>query len=645
MAAGDLDALSRSFWSRVGLLGLVVAAGVGAAVWAITRDQGRGEPEARHRVMVVADDDEAIDYGPALERAGFEIAVDTLGSWERRAHSLLDDVDARGIELVLELADERGIGFVILERPARFADTLEQLDVEPAPSEIEDFDGRDYAVLSVGDLGFPHALTVDEPGRDPLVRLPGHDALVALMRQPAIDHREDPDLPTVEELNFEKRIQRGHDMVALPPGFAARIDKAERELAARVGDEPGLRILTRGLQTGTAVPTPDGGLLVVRYELDVFSDNAETLEVEPLPTVYFDWLADGRLDGPAERCVALAGGELDTDERPRIHVSDDGSALAIDSSGPAPSGSVALWRKLAGEGCEWAEAGELPAAPHGIAFGVLAPRPIAEQGVVAARVLESSVRVWTDGGDSSVDLPLPVGQRARDVDFVDGSRLVAATETLPDNENANEDDDARVYTLQLLDRRRVGARVEIAIDDFAEGRRPQTVTVVDAGPDVGLTVLLTADNPHGEVELIALHVDAAALALAEGEHAGEAEAESESESETGSVPDVAVLAPSDLDARVLAHARRISGVTVSPDGAGPRSVAFAHGSERGPDEIVVLALDGSGDLRRVTDNHARDFGPRFTADGRHLTINTLSRMSISQSVFIVPRLAELEPAS
>jgi hypothetical protein len=152
MARADVEVLSRSFRSRISLLVLLVAGGLAAALWSGTRETGIGEPEDRRRLMVVTGDSD-INYYVLLEQAGFAVEVDDYADWLVAARSEAPDSEAEGVGLLLELADRRGFGLVVFEGPS--ARDFSGLELEPAIDSIERLAERDYAVLSVGDFGFP----------------------------------------------------------------------------------------------------------------------------------------------------------------------------------------------------------------------------------------------------------------------------------------------------------------------------------------------------------------------------------------------------------------------------------------------------------------------------------------------------------
>ncbi len=661
MAGADVEALSRSFRSRIWLLVLLLGAGLGAALWSGTREAGIGAAEDRRQLLVVTGPDSRVDYHAVLEQAGFEIEVDDYDDWLAEARAAAPDSEAEGVALLLEHADRRGFALVVLEDPG--ARELAGLELEPAPADIEDFARRDYAALSVGDYAFPHRLSVDSPGEDPVLRLPGYGALEAVFGQELIGARADRERPTVEELQFEAAIARGREMFAGPRGFAERIAATRASVAAELDDGSGARSLVPPLHTGTAIPTPDGGVLVVHHALEIYSDNARSLDLEPAAEVALAWigpeaLAAGFASGEFERqpCASLAGAVVPLVELPGVAVAIDGSAIAIGSG----DGDTIVWRKR-GPGCDWAPVAELERR----AGLMLAPRfepgrsvaARVEQGPDAGRVLiyalpeapatgeppaklepgalvevEPGAEQLGAGEGARIDgeiLLAQAGRRLASLAFLDDRHLLAASERILDAQaDADADAEARVL---VLDRDRPGLYLSVPVDFFAAKRRIRELLVLaGASADAGPELLIAAVNRHGRAELIRLRI------------AGEAWAEFVAQSspakpaqEFGVEGRMVSLTPAQLDAEILVELDEIYGVGVSD-----RALIYAAGDRLRPSELALVPLDG-GAPRSLTDNSVRDYLPRFGPDGEFATFVSLARVSISAKSFSVPRVLRL----
>ncbi len=644
----DVEALSRSFRSRVLLLGLLVVGGIAAATWERSRDQGRGAAEHPRRVMVVTAG-EGIDYFPLFTRAGFEVEIDSFGDWEAGAREALpesDHAEAGGVPLLLELADERGVAFVVFEQPAKL--DFEGLELEPSLDAIEELERRDYMVLSVGDLSFPHRASVDSIDDETVLRVPGYGALEALFGQPRLAaDREELDRPTVIELQLEDSIRRGRVMVERPRGFSRTIDGLVSDSLATLAEDRA-ELLSEPLQTGTALPTPDGGLLLLRHDLQVYSDDAETLEldVDPDTLMTFDWLspeaiAEGRFDASV-RCTELAGGEIALAEEPSFESASDGSTIAISTA----RDGVRLWRSRSepgsAAGCRWTELSELPSLePSEFGFGELAPRLVSGDDLLLARVGESgseaTLRVWTDGDGGTVEelLSLPDVQFG-DLAFLDGQRVALLSRTmLPDD--ADELARAHVqHALHVVDRRRPGAHLRIPADFIAPGRSLREVLAMPTKPSSWqLHVLLTAPDRTGSVAVIELRLTAEAAAeldeqlASAGLEVGEAD----------EGPILLTLTPEQVVVREVFEHDDLRGWALAPRGD---ALALVVGDPQSIDTEVARLDLASARLDLLTDNPVRDYLPRFTADGQGIVFASVMRLPISELGFSVPRLARVD---
>ncbi|PRQ02130.1 hypothetical protein ENSA5_25890 [Enhygromyxa salina] len=664
MSADDteVEVFVRGFRSRLWLLALLVVVGLGAALWTGTRERGIGAPDDRRRLMVVTQAGD-IDYYAVLERGGFAVEVDSYADWEASARAELPESEAEGVALVLELADERGFGFVVFEAPSTL--DFDGLELEPSLDAIDELDARDYAVLSVGDLAFPHHLSVDDPGDDPLLRIPGYGAIQAVLRQPAVSAREDDERPTVEELQYEDAIEVARWMYERPTTFAAAIEFAQASIDATLSEDPHARTLLGPLAAGSALPTPDGGVLVVHHALDVYSDDARSLTLGVGESMHFGYLSPDAVAGLFETgelelasCASLAGGSIEMDREPRIEAAIDGSALAIATL----AGEARIWRKVEGPGCVWREHASLPASGS---VGVLAPRLRARAGgqgqqTLAARVVDiepqgATVAVWldaesgvdegridergvgtSDGGSALELLRLPEAEVGALV-FIDDVQLALLSRTpLPPEQQTTT---ARAeHAIHVLDRRRPGAHLRIPTDFFAQGRALHELALVSPA------VIATEDPQVGELHGPRFAVRAAGVSGSElilVELGAQAWQTFEDAMVADGEGGLHTLTPDDLEARVVDTAgRSVEALTVST-----RAGALAYAAVDGalPSELAVNALDG-GPARYLSNNEVIDTLPRFTADGRYLVYVTMVRSSLSPVPYSVPRIAPVPAA-
>lgn len=645
--AADAEDLSWGFRSRLGVLVALILVALAAAVWSSMREVGKGEPEQRRRLMVVTAPDSNVNYHAVLERGGFEIEVHSLAEWEAEAREALDDQDASAVAVVVELADLRGFGYVVFEAPGSLS--FDGLELEPGVDDIEDFSKRDVAVLSVGDLAFPHRLSVDAVGDDPVLRMPGYGALEALFDQPSLLAREQDDRPTVAELQHEDAIQTARWMHERPATFATAIEFARQSMEADLAVDADVHTLVGPFETGSAVPSPDGGLLIVHHGLDIFSDDAQNLRVEPAKQMRLDWLsvdAQAKLTTTGELslepCTSLAGGALELADEPHLEAAIDGSALVIaDTRGPAT-----VWRKLEGPGCTWSELARVSLAETSSI--VLAPRFEPGQRSMLAEVgmLDDgegwSLRLWLTPeqggalieehgaeqavahGPASVELLRLSSGKIGSLAFIDDLHLAALTRVpLPPEEQTTRS--WADHAIELLDRRRGGAHLRVPAQFFAEDRALRELAVVSAavpgerGPSLALTTVDGVDT-----ELIV-------LTIADGpwQRFEQAVVDPNAEAE------LHTLTPGDLEVRTLARGPAFAALTASP--AGTR-LAYAPADGARAAEIAVIDTAG-GEPRTLTHNELVDTLPRLTADGRHVVFVTAVRSGISEVPFSVPRIA------
>ena len=622
----DVEALSRSFRSRILLLVLLLGLGLGAALWTGLRDAGKGAPEDRRRIMVVTDSG-AIGQFDVLERAGFQIEVESVASWEDQAKIELPDTKATGVGLVLELADHRGVALLLFEDPSAFDFT--GLAIEPALDTIERLPERNYLALSVGDYSFPHQLTVSDIGEHPLIRLPGYGALLTIFRQPLISARDNQDRPTIEELEYESAIRTGRRMVEASSELTRNIASKRAALERSLRDGSGARTMLPTLSTGSPIPTPDGGIVVFHHELVFFSDDARSFGLEAGPQMQLSWLGPTAVaaglesgDFVLEPCPSLAGGALNMADNPRIETAADGSAVVIGLD----DGDATLWRKTADLGCQWEPVAAIERAElEGIE---LAPRLTGGDRTLAARIQRdewgSQLMVWAlpggeGGGEGGELAQLIVDQDDRRFTastFIDDRHLAVASDELsyPMGTQARVD---------VVDRLRPGVLLRIPEELFIEGQTVrELVALAPASEAAGPTLLLSAEDRAGQVQLIRVGIHAEAWGAF-----------------TNVDGPIVSLTAEQLDKAVLATVNNLTALSVGPDAS---LALYSFRVSGAPAELALLDLE-TGARRQLTHNAVRDYLPRVAADGSYLTFVSLMQVNLSSPPFSVPRALALTP--
>lgn len=695
MAAGkEVDALAGGFRARALLLSVLVLGGIGAAVWDHTREHGIEEAEQRHRVRVVTAEP-GIDYYAVLERGGFEVEFDSYESWLDKAHAAREDSELEGVALLLEHADAEGIGYLIFESPG--TRDFSGLELEPAPTDIEDFGEGGYAALSVGDLAFPHVLSVDDPAAAELVRLPGYGALAAVFGQPSLLARADDERPTVPELQHEHRIERGQQMAERPASFAAALDNAGQEIAASFETGPARApAVVPPWTTGSAIFDPSGGLLVVSHALEIYSEDATRLDLHPAPRMRFDYLgakqidallAGGELDVASglAPCESLMGGGVDMAEAPRLEAAVDGSALAVSTK----TGTTALWHRQALEGCAWQQVAELDGRMD--SSMVIAPartQPGSEPGsqllmaqVGAGTQGLATLRVWSGAGLESAEVSATETRRA--VEAVDIGDARGAEPSVAGEGELEVSDllwlpDARLsslafvgehhlallsstplpaaeqttthredHVLHLVDRRAPGSHLRVPTDFFAPGWSLLELALAAAPTDErGPAFVLTATRGLGETKLLWLEVSGSVWA--EFVASAPAEFEELGPLDPGGVMRLHALTPEDLQVRELegkkGEARLGLSVALGSEARGPL-VAYTTAEGPSPSELALLELDSqTWAPRRLTEDRLVDTLPRLSADGTRVVFMSMVRSAIDSTPYSVPRVMAVAPA-
>ncbi len=669
-SSSDAEALRRAWRGRSALLGLVILGALAAAAYSWFRPQGSGAPEVPNRVLVVAGNS-GVDHEAVLTEAGFEATEFTLAEWERRANGA--GLEGSGPELVIELADQLGYGYVAFETPARF--DLSGLDFAPdAPTIGED---TRYAVVSVGDLAFPHQLTVDGKPSE-VVRMPSLGLLQALYAQPRLDPERETlsERPTVDELNLQDRITPGLKTVER----VARLERTAEQIEEGIGEqlvEPGTEMLAGPLESGGVVPLPDGGVLGVVQRVRLESRDGALLDYVLEDSLDLGWtpVARGRTVGAPQVCDGLLGGRLPVSAYPELRASTRGGALLLRTTDGGSQ--VFLSVGDAEAPCRFDPLGMVAEPGTGDA-GIGVP---SEQGVVARAAPVMG------GSRARVELHVP-GDTAGEPELLGSlggialgapvwldEDLVAVAGHGWDGEGRVPDDGVYVFS-----RKHPGWALHLdgdalfgggRIHDLAvvPGARPTLIVTVGRVPTRVLEVQLPADM---EALFVALEEPAEGEGIGEGEAEGVGEAPDEGEAppeapgegvaELPAVDEVALPdvdeAEDDRPAQVMFVAAELVYVrlvmaegdvfdpTVSPDGRWlafgwdpPHPTVHSLGAPRVNDRIGVVDLRTPGARpRELTEGKLEDKKPRWTRDGSALVFQSRVRVSVSDSEISAPRL-------
>ena len=219
----DLEALRRSGRGKFIVVALLLALTLGAAGWwFFVRKQGVGNPEDPAKVIVVA---RSRGLSILLTDGGFDAAEGTFEAWVNKAQDEVPDLEVDGIEAIMTLADRFGYGYVVFERPQDV--DFSALDIEGGVPELPEH--VRFAVLSAGDFGFPHVMTVNpEPSK--VMQSHGVVLLQALFAQERLAATLGPDE------NMAMDVIKLRDQVRDAVDRLQRIPEAEKLAEKIVGE-------------------------------------------------------------------------------------------------------------------------------------------------------------------------------------------------------------------------------------------------------------------------------------------------------------------------------------------------------------------------------------------------------------------------
>ncbi len=620
----DVAALRRSDRSKPLLLGLVCLAALGAATFSWAEQKGVGAPDDPTKVLIVSEGVSDIDHLGLLERAGFSHPVEaSLAEYEERARKL--EFEADGVEAVLAVADELGYGFVAFEDPQSL--DFSMLELQDDAPEI-DAHAR-YAVLSAGDLAFPHHLSVNPPSSE-VVMLPGLGLLQALYAQARI--HPDRELlahhPTVDELHLQAQLDAGLFTVRR----VASLESTASNLAVdieRLINEGGGRPLGLALESGGPIALPDGGVLSVVQDVKIVSRDGFVLDYalgEELRLEYTP--AGGLFEGPDRRvrCGSLAGGRLPVEEFPELVTSVDGRILLVHTA----TEGLQAWAALDGGACQFERHGIVPSPSPG-EKGLGVP---SSGGRVARNVTDpagaSRLRIYDPRPDAGpappVDLASLENTSLGKPVWLTERYVAAGGRTW--GEPGQEPHDA-IFVF-AVDRPDLVLRVDASA--FGEGERLRQMAAI---PGERAQLLVTTRGVPTKLFRLGF-VESLDPSFDEPSPAPPAE---EDPSTAPSPSPLRILGDEALSIELLHEAGTVVDPVVSPDGTW---LAFSHREEDGIGQsaIAVLRIDPPAtELIRVTDGSVGDDKPRFTADGHGLVFGTRVSLNIGGHVLVAPRVA------
>lgn len=614
----DLEALQRSGRGKVVVLALLLTSALGAAGWAFFGGKaGIGSPEDPTKVLVVAREEQGA-HSAALKDGGFDAAQGTLQHWEARAAEELSPSelgDARGAAAVMRLADRFGYGYVAFEDPEAVDFTgLELSQAIPAREDVG------FAVLSAGDLAFPHEVTVNPPPsrvmRDPslvlLQALFAQEALAALL--------PGNEAPSVQVIEQRDRLERALYRLAQLPRAELLAEKVERDIETALADEraePAPVLLGGPLESSTVQPLPSGALLQIRRGFSVTTRDAIRVDIDLEDHESFVFGRPGQRPEAREACDAWMKGSLPTHDSTRYTFAPDGSAVLTKSL----SHGRVLWRFAGGaeEPCAFERLGLVPPPEPGT-DGVPVPHASGKVARVGSVDGLAVVSVSSAGSQHEQLLGMLPLTRFGDPAWWGDDLLVVP--------GRSEREDA-LYFLRPSEPLVVLALPGSVLGGVAGLHQVATI------PGESTSLVLTAGAQPRQVFRLDFPVPPSELGALEG---------STAPVERDGLPTLRVLDSNRVTATALTHEGRAHDPVVSPDGTRVAFALWAPSLDRPDvaedDEIALVDLEG-GPMTLLTRNALRDHSPRFSADGQHVVF--MSRVEVPRSKWVItaPRAVPL----
>jgi len=624
----DLEALHRSGRGKLVVLGLVLVAALAAAGWSFLKPGGTGNPEELHRVMVVSP---LSGRSIPLADSGFDAVEGSFAAWISKAEDEVPDLEVDGVEAIMVVADRFGYAWVIFENPK---------DVDFSGLEIEGgvptmTETTRFAVVSAGDLAFPHRMTLNpEPSK--VVRDTTTIMMQALFAQDEMaEITAEGEALGISALQLRDRVSDAVERVGRVPTAERMAEKVVEQvvdlLSGPERTEPKPTLVGHELEVTKPIPLPNGQVLSIAQGFDLVSRDGVRVELDLDKTEQFLVGAPGSSAADREACTALAGGSVSVRDSAKFWYAADGSALLIKTV----SDGLNLWTLAAdAPPCGFVHAGSVAPALPGLGDGAPVPQGVsgrvARAGYVRGQGVVSVVRA---GHDEDMVLGMLDGIRLSDPRWI-GDRFIVAIASSSPGGLVFFDVEQPMLALGLSSLLFDGAS---DINEFAIGGTPEAPALaVVAGDDVARLYALTPgslqqlfDNPPVDAELAQLEPEAV-------------------RQEREGLPTVVLMDTNAFDPKLVTATGGPRNVVVSGDGS---KVAFrvrgdeVDAVEPGDSEVAVASMnppEGGGGVRVMTLNALKDYTPRFTADGKHLTFRTRLDVPRTEWVITAGRVTALE---
>lgn len=627
----DLEALSRSGRGKVVMLLVIFAVAVGAAGWFFfLRKHGIGNAEDPAKIMVVG---RSRGYSLVLADVGFEAHEGTFEAWEQKAKEEVPDLETTGIESIMTLADRFGYGYVVFEDPKDVDFSALDIDeLQPLPEHVR------FAVLSAGDFGFPHVMTVNPPPSE-VMRGSSVVILQALFGQERLaEALPENGAPSIEAVRLRDSLREAIERLAQIPEAERMAEKilgqVRRELEEEERADPKPGLVGRPLESGSPLPLANGQLLTISRGFQVVTRDAVRADLE-LDDVERLWIGAPGADADARtKCEALAGGELSVHESARYWVAEDGGAALVQSL----SGGLQLYTLDASTpGCGFTAKGKVPAPSPGLGDAVVAGHgQVARVGSIGQQAV---VSVVTAGQADELVLGMLDDTSLSAVAWL-GERHLVAVGAGPEGPGLwlfDTQTPLRVLRLPGSVFENADAVHEVAVGK--RGARPVVVVTAGTLP----RKLYRLDLPMDLAELFTAPPTDAAAAAADPAVAELGLPVVPDDREARGLPAIVALDPNRFTTVALTHEGSVRSPTVALDGT---RVAFELRGEMydptAPDDAEIATVPAQGgSIALLTRNALKDSDPRFTADGAHVVLKT--RVEIPRTDWVVssPRVVAL----
>ncbi len=612
----DFDVLKSSQRGKV--VAIVGALATLAGLYFVTRGGPIGDAERADSVLLIRSG--TLSQRHVLREYGFKIAEAEFAEAEERAHQELPDFEGEGVAAILQLADLKGYGYVAFEHPSSY--NFDDIDLAEVP---EGLDAARWAVVSVGDFGFPHKMTLPP---DSQRALKGYelDLLEALFLQDVLANVRDEEATKPQQIFALRTTLQGAlerlDDIDLAVETIAKIHANSRK---QLVDEEQLEPVPVSLGTYEESVKPsalaDGGILTIRRKASFASYTGVTADVDLERTFEFLYSPPGKFD-PEQRvvCTSLAGGKLEQQgARPRFRMAEAGDALLVDD-GHDPH----LWRLDPSGACTFNDLGSV-AFDVGGRDNLGAPH---SSGAVA--------RVRSDGHGGATIEVVAVGQPAETL-FETSSLALGQPVWIDARHLAVRARPEGTRATGILIISRDQPERQLWIDPAMPGIDHATITELTTLPGTPTRFAAIVESDSAPRQLVRIDLTGELKTRFEGlppvataiptvpppEPADTLEdgalADETPEPQPSLDPKIAIVPATEVSHTRLYEAHGVSAPVASPDG---KRVAFLVYGQGSGTEIATATSDASAPAVVLTGNELDDHTPTFTTDGQHVVFHT-----------------------